>query len=68
MHRPRIRQVLAIDGIAIFAKFAAAEVEERELILDAAGIRLVFPSTCPGQVVMAARDEWARLRVLQQLC
>jgi predicted flap endonuclease-1-like 5' DNA nuclease len=63
---PKIRQVLAKDGIVTFAHLAAAKVQELQRILGQAGIRLAYPDTWPEQAALAAKGDWAGLKALQE--
>jgi large subunit ribosomal protein L27 len=64
---PKIEQLLHDAGIVTFANLAAASLDTLKGILDAAGSRYAIhnPSTWAAQADMAAKGEWAALKVWQ---
>lgn len=64
---PKIHALLRADGIATFADLAAADVPRLQRLLDAAGPRfkLAQPDSWIAQAQLAADDDWAGLRRLQ---
>lgn len=64
---PKIEQLLHDAGIVTFANLAAASLDTLKGILDAAGSRYAIhnPSTWSAQADMAAKGEWAALKVWQ---
>jgi large subunit ribosomal protein L27 len=64
---PKIEQLLHEGGIVTFTDLAAASLETLQGILDAAGSRYAIhnPGTWAAQADMAAKGEWAALKVWQ---
>jgi predicted flap endonuclease-1-like 5' DNA nuclease len=64
---PKIADLLRAAGVNTFAKLAAMQPAAIQPILDAAGpnFKLADPQTWPEQSGLAARNQWAALKALQ---
>jgi predicted flap endonuclease-1-like 5' DNA nuclease len=62
---PKIAAVLNQAGVMTFAQLANMGVDQLELILHQASLRLADPSSWPDQARLAADGDWAGLKALQ---
>jgi len=62
---PKIQQILYAAGIHTYAELSEQSVEQLELILKAAGIRLANPQTWPAQARYAKNGSLAELSQYQ---
>ena len=64
----KIEQLLKADGIDTFAKLSRSSVTRLRSILDKAGprFRMHKPTTWGEQAAIAAKGDWAALKVLQE--
>jgi predicted flap endonuclease-1-like 5' DNA nuclease len=62
---PKISHVLREAGILTYAQLAGTGLNELELMLHKAGIRLADPGTWPEQASLASAREWEALKELQ---
>lgn len=63
---PKIKSLLAAEGIDSFAKLAATDIARLRDILDAASLRIADPATWPTQAGMAATGDWEGLKNYQE--
>ncbi len=64
---PKIAELLRAEGITTFHALSMKRPEEIQPILDKAGpsFRMAKPATWPEQAGLAARNQWAALKALQ---
>jgi predicted flap endonuclease-1-like 5' DNA nuclease len=64
---PKIRDLLAENGIATFAQLAASSMEQLRSILNGAGarFRIADPRTWPDQALLARNGDWEALKAFQ---
>ena len=62
---PRVASVFQAAGITTFARLAATDVEQLNVVLKKAGVRTADPGTWPEQASLAANGDWDALRALQ---